>query len=176
MRCCKLFYDAMMRLDDSNSIGNVEGIKVLGEANVSLLLSIWSDESVDGLNLDVIEALNGKLDLLLVGQDITDERQCVDVLDLLHRGLSGQWRNNYAVLVHLVHVGNRSARDQWGLLGLAGLRQEEVDVMSHLLNSHRLALLQGFSGRRRLSDLSCLCLSSLRNLSGLRHVIQPTLA
>ena len=42
------------------------------------------------LNIDVVEFLNGLLDLVLVGLDIDDEDERVVVLDLLHRGLGRQ--------------------------------------------------------------------------------------
>lgn len=59
------------------------------------------DEGVDVLRLDVVEGLDGVLDLALVRLDVHDEDEGVVVLDLLHRALCREGELDDAVLVHL---------------------------------------------------------------------------
>lgn len=49
------------------------------------------DESVDLCGLDIIQLLDGVLDLTLVGLDIHDEDQGVVFLNLLHGRFRVQW-------------------------------------------------------------------------------------
>lgn len=42
------------------------------------------------LHVDVVQLLDGGLDLRLVGADVDDEDEGVGVLNLLHRGFSGK--------------------------------------------------------------------------------------
>lgn len=90
-------------------VRNVECVVVGRQADVRLLLAIRSeqvhelivfsgirqgnspDESVDLRSLDIVQLLNGILDLTLVRLDINDEHQGVVLLNLLHRGLGVQW-------------------------------------------------------------------------------------
>lgn len=53
-------------LDDANLVGNVEGVVVGGESHVRLLGAVRPDEGVDLRALNVVHALDGVLDLLLV--------------------------------------------------------------------------------------------------------------
>jgi hypothetical protein len=156
-------------LNDTDSVGNIKGIKVLSESDIGLLLTIRADQSVNRLNLDLIQRLNGILDLLLGSQNVADEGEGINVLNLLHGSFSGKRRNNNSVLVHLVQMGDRFPGELRGLGELSGLRLEEAHVAANFLNSNNRSLLQGLSGRRSLGNLGCLGLSSLRNSSGLRH-------
>ena len=144
---------AISHLDDTNSVSNIKGIKVLCEANISLLLTIRSDEGVHGLNLDVVQGLNGILDLLLGSKNIADEGEGVDVLNLLHSCFSCKWRNNNAIIVHLVEMSDRLTRVLWCLRGLSGLGHEEVHVASNLLDGNGLSLLQSLGSRGCLGHL-----------------------
>lgn len=58
------------------------------------------DERVNVLGLDVVEGLDGVLDLALVRLDVDDEHEGVVVLDLLHRALGRQGKLDDAVLGH----------------------------------------------------------------------------
>lgn len=59
------------------------------------------DEGVDILALDVVQRLDGVLDLPLVRLHIHDEHKGVVVLDLLHRALRRQREFDDSVLRHL---------------------------------------------------------------------------
>merc|ERR1711907_592516 len=48
-------------LDDADLVSNIQGIVVLGEANVGLLLAVGPDEGVDLLGVDVLDLLHGRL-------------------------------------------------------------------------------------------------------------------
>ena len=51
---------------DANLVGNVEGVQVTGELDVGLLLALGRDQSVNFLDLDSVQLLNGLFDLVLV--------------------------------------------------------------------------------------------------------------
>lgn len=59
--------------------------------------------------LDVVELVDGVLDLVLVGVVADDEDKGVVLLDLLHGGLSGQWVLDDAEVVHLGGLWGRLA-------------------------------------------------------------------
>ncbi len=72
-------------------VGHVQGVIVLGQAHVRLLVALRRDEGVDLEGLDVLVHLgHGVLDLLLVRPLVHNKHQRVVVLDLLHRGLRRQ--------------------------------------------------------------------------------------
>ncbi len=77
-------------LQEAELVGNVESIVVVGELDVSLLQAVRSDQSVDSVDLDVVELLSRSLYLLLVGGQRDDEHKGVTVLNILHGSLSGQ--------------------------------------------------------------------------------------
>jgi len=77
-------------LDDTDSVGNVQSIGLRDQTNVSLLHTVGTDEGVDGSDLDVVQFLNSKLDLLLSGSVGDDKDESVALLDLLHGRLRGQ--------------------------------------------------------------------------------------
>lgn len=91
MECCS---------HDSDLVGNVEGVLITSQLNVGLLLSLGGDQSVDLLDLDSVQGLDGLLDLLLVGLLLHDENKSVVVLDGLDGGLSAEW-----VVDHIESVG-----------------------------------------------------------------------
>lgn len=83
-------------LDDANLVGHVESVIVGSKADVRLLGAIRADEGVDLRALDVVHALDGILDLLLVSP-ISKKRdgrrgdgQSVDVHDIKLRALRRQ--------------------------------------------------------------------------------------
>ena len=57
------------------------------------------DECVDFGDIDVVQLLDGVLDLVLVGLDVNDEHQCVVVLDLLHGRLRRQGELDDGIVV-----------------------------------------------------------------------------
>lgn len=74
------------------------------------------DEGVDLDGVDVIELLQGLLDLSLVGQSVDDEDEGVVLLDLLHGALGVERVDD-----DLVSIKDGLADDRLaGVLGLAG--------------------------------------------------------
>lgn len=55
-----------IQLDVSNSVGDIQGIEVRSQSNVGLLGTVWLDQSVDVVNVDLVQLLNSRLDLVLV--------------------------------------------------------------------------------------------------------------
>ena len=104
-------YGLGYNLDNSNLVGNIQGVIIRGQSDISLLVSGRSDQGVHLGHVDVVELLDSSLDLVLVGLDVTNEDQGVVVLNLLHGGLSGQRVLDYGVSIHLIPL--------WG--GLAGV-------------------------------------------------------
>ena len=79
-----------IRLDDADSVGDVERVVVFGETAVRLLGTIRADERVHLQALNVVHTLDGILDLLLVRARVDDEDQRVVLFDFLVRGFSRQ--------------------------------------------------------------------------------------
>lgn len=63
---------------------------VRGEADVGLLLAVGPDEGVDLDGVDLVDLLDGVLDLPLVGLDVNDEDEGVVLLNLLNSGAKPQ--------------------------------------------------------------------------------------
>lgn len=95
--------------------GDVKSINVGGEAGVGLLGAVGADQGVDLDGVDVVELLEGLLDLGLVGLDVDDEDQGVVLLNLLHGGLGVEGVDDDLVLVEAGLVRDRLA----GVLGSA---------------------------------------------------------
>lgn len=74
------------------------------------------DQSVDLDGVNVVELLEGKLDLSLVGLDVDDEDQGVVLLHLLHGALGVERVDNDLVLIQTGSVGDRLS----GVLGRSG--------------------------------------------------------
>ena len=111
-------------LDDTDPVGNIEGIEILGKTDVGLLESTGGDEGVDLVTLDAVEVLDGGLDLSLVGLDVDDEHEGVGVLDELHGRFGGEGVLDDGELVEGVLLGGGSG----GVLGLAGEGVGAVEV------------------------------------------------
>jgi hypothetical protein len=77
------------------------------------------DEGVDLDGVNVVEGLEGTLDLSLVGLDVDNEDESVVLLHLLHRALSVERVDDDLVLIEARKVRNRLA----GVLGRAGKLQ-----------------------------------------------------
>ena len=101
---------------DSDLVGNIKGILVAGESDVGLLLTSWSDEGVNLLNLDVVKLGASSLDHQLGGSLVDDEHKGVAVLDSLDCGLGAQWVLNDGVFIESNHWLNRSLQHLWGSL------------------------------------------------------------
>jgi hypothetical protein len=91
------------------------------------------DECVDSDGGDVVQLLDGLLDLPLVGGDIDNKDQSVVVLDLLHGGLSGEGEPDHIELLR-AHGSRTSLHNHFRASGeLKRLGLVEV----HLRADHR---------------------------------------
>ncbi len=93
-----------MRSHNSDLVCNVKGVLVLGEGDVGFLVSFWSVEGVNLLNLKLVQLLAGLLDHSLVGSFVNDKYQSVVVLNGLDCGLTAQWVLDNSELVEGVQV------------------------------------------------------------------------
>jgi hypothetical protein len=84
---------------DSDLVGNIKGILVLRESNVGLLLTLWSNQSVNFLDLDVIKFRTSFLDHFLIGFLVDDENKSVAVFNGLDGGFTGQWVLDNSILI-----------------------------------------------------------------------------
>ena len=86
---------------------------VLGESNVGLLLSSWSVEGVNLLNLELVESSACFLDHFLVGSFVHDKYKSVVVFDGLDGGLTTEWVLDSAQFVESVLLRDSSQCDLW---------------------------------------------------------------
>lgn len=105
--------------------GDVESIDVRGQTGVGLLGTIGADKGVDLDSVDVVELLQGLLDLGLVGLDVDNEDKAVVLLNLAHGALGVERVHDDLVLVQAGLVGNGLARVLAGAGELQGLGQVE---------------------------------------------------
>lgn len=112
-------------LHETNSVGNVQSVMVSGQSDVSLLGTVWSDQSVNLLNVNLVQLLDSSLDLVLVSLQADLENQGVTVLNLLNSSLRGNWGLNDLVGVHSVVVRNGLSGVERVLSQLQGLWQSE---------------------------------------------------
>jgi hypothetical protein len=137
------------------------------EANVSLLLSVRSksgsssksvknfsvadigsgpnspDQSPDLEGLNVVQLLDGLLDLPLVALQVNNEHQSVVLLDLLHGSLGVQGVLDGPELVHPRKVGNGLPWVTRSTSELEGVRSVERDRGSDLADRGRVGTLKG---------------------------------
>lgn len=153
---------------DKSQLGgrNVKSIDIGCQAGIGLLGSIRArsdklavvlhgsggvkgripDEGVDLNGVDVIQLLEGKLDLGLVGLDVDDEDEGVVLLNLLHGALGVERVHDDLVLIETGRMGNRLA----GILG----RARELEGLGPVEGGRGpdLAVLVGVHlGKRRIS-------------------------
>ena len=76
---------------DSDLVGDIKSILIAGESNISFLLTSWSDEGVNFLDLNWIEIGAGLLNHFLIGFLVNDENKSVAVFDGLNGGFTAQW-------------------------------------------------------------------------------------
>ena len=72
---------------DADLVGNLEGLEVVRELHVGLLVTSGGDQSVDLLDLNSVELLDGRLDGGLVSLLLDDENESVAVLNVLDLSL-----------------------------------------------------------------------------------------
>ena len=85
---------------DSDFVGNLEGVVLLGEHNVGLLVAVGADEGVHLAHLDAVHVLDGSADHGLRGSLVNEEHEGVVVLNGLDSGLRGEGVVDHGVLVH----------------------------------------------------------------------------
>lgn len=101
------------------------------------------DQSPNLQSLDVVQLLDGLLDLPLVALQVDDEHQRVVLLDLLHGGLGVQGVLDGPELVHPRQVVDRFTRVSRGSGQGEGLGSVERDRGSDLADRGRVGTLQG---------------------------------
>lgn len=131
-----------MQLDVTNSVGNVQSIVVSSQSDVSLLGTVRSDQSVDLLNVNLVQLLDSSLDLVLVRLQADLEHQGVTVFNLLDGSLRRNRRLDDLVGVHSVVVWNGLSGVSWGSSQLQGVWQSEGGGGSHLGHLLRVSTLQ----------------------------------
>ena len=102
------------------------------------------DEGVNLDGLDVVELLEGLLDLALVGLDVDDEDKGVVFLDLLHGALGVKGVEDDLVRVETGAMGDRLAGilgrpgELKGLGAVEGSRGADLASLVRLYSSHRI--------------------------------------
>ena len=99
--------------EKTDLVRDVERIKVARQSDVRLFLSIRSDEGVDLCGLDIIQLFDGLSDLTLIGLDIDNKHEGIVFLNLLHRTLRVERRDDGVVLVHSGCMRDRRAWVLW---------------------------------------------------------------
>lgn len=94
------------RSHNSNLVGDLESVVVLGQDNVSLLLAAGGDKSVDLADFDRIKFLDSLFDRRLGGTLVNHKDESVVVLNSLDCALGGSGVSNDGVLVPGVLFGN----------------------------------------------------------------------
>lgn len=105
---------------------------VSSQSDVSLLGTVRSDQGVDLLNVNIVQLLNGSLDLVLVGLQGNLENQGVTVLDLLDGSLRGNWGLDDLVGIQSSVVRNSGSSVSGLSSQLQGVWKSEGGVGSHL--------------------------------------------
>ena len=107
------FYD--ISLDDSDSVCHIQSIEILAQSHIALFESSWRNKSVDLFTFNVVEFLDSRLDLTLVGLNIYNEHKSIAVLNEFHGRFRRQGVLDDGILV--------DSRLLWGtaanILGLA---------------------------------------------------------
>ena len=81
---------AGLSLEEHNLVGNVQMIIFGRQVNISLLLSIRSEQAVGLGHISVVELPHSLLSLLLVGFDTHNGHKCAVVFCLRQGSLGGQ--------------------------------------------------------------------------------------
>lgn len=102
--------NATTDLDESDLVCNIQSVVVRREPNVCLLLPIGSNQGVDFGSLNIVKFFNGIFDLSLIRLYVNNKDEGVVLLDLLHRRLRVQWRDDGSELVHSWCMGNGFTR------------------------------------------------------------------
>ena len=101
------------------------------------------DEGVDLGSLNIIETLDGILDLVLVGLDVNEEGQGVVFLNLLHGSLGVERLTNDTVLIHTGSMGNRLTSVLGGTVQNQSLGDVEMGGSTNLTDSLTMDTLKG---------------------------------
>jgi hypothetical protein len=92
---------------------------------------------------DIIESLDGILDLVLVGLNINEEGQGVVFLNLLHGSLSVERLTNDTVLIHTGSMSNGLTSILGGTVQNQSLGDVEVSGSTNLTDSLTMDTLKG---------------------------------
>lgn len=131
------------RLDEADTVRDVKCVLVRRQAHKGLLLAIWANERVDLGGRDVVELLEGALDLALVGSTVNDEDERVVLLDLLHGRLGVEREEDRAERIHARSMRHALARETRVLGQVKRLGTTERGVGAHLAHLGTRRTLQG---------------------------------
>lgn len=118
----------MVCLDNSDSVGNIQSIKVLCQFQVALFQSLGCDECVDLFAFDIVQLLNSSLDLTLVGLNVNNKDERVAILNQFHAGFGRQRVLDDGVFVDRALLWYNGAH----IFGFAGVLQSFGLVKVHL--------------------------------------------
>lgn len=141
------------------------------------------DKSVDLDGVDVVELLEGLLDLGLVGLDIDDEDEGVVLLDLLHGALGVERVDDDLVLIQTGLMGNRlaevlgRAREPEGLGAVEGRRGANLALLVRVvlrrpLEFREVEVFMGVDHHISISTFSLLTYASEGSLSSSIGLLQ----
>lgn len=94
-------------LDKANLIGNIQSLDVAGQTNIGLFGSIWADQSINTGSINIVQSLDGALDVLFVGTHIDNEHKSVVLFDFAHGAFSGQWELDNTEVIQIRIFGDR---------------------------------------------------------------------
>ena len=106
-------FGRLCRSHDTNLVGNIKGILLLGESNVGLLLSLWSDEGVNLVDLDLVKFGAASSDHFLVSFSVNHEYEGVAVFNVLNGTLGTEWVLDDGELVESLDLLNCSEDVLW---------------------------------------------------------------
>ena len=105
----------------------------MGQDNVSLLLSVWAEQSVHSFHLDIVQLLASLLDLGLVGTSIHDENESVIVFNGFDGALGAKRVLDNGIFVPRVLFRNTLFIVLWFATQLESCRSTEGDFVPHLM-------------------------------------------
>jgi hypothetical protein len=130
-------------LDDSDSVGDIQSVVILSKSHIDLLEAPWCDQGVDLFAFDIVQFLDGRLDLTLVGRQGHDETQSVIVFNQFHTGLRCQGVLDNGMLVQCVLFREAESLVLWFASMLQRLWLVKVHLCVDACAFFRYTLLKG---------------------------------
>ena len=101
---------------NSDSVCDIERVLIRGKGNVCFLIAFWRNQSVNFLDLDVVQLLTRLLDHSLVSSLVNNENKCVVVFNGLDSRLTAQWVLDTCVFVEGIIFSHSSQDILWSSL------------------------------------------------------------